>query len=126
MDPPLEVRLDKWLWAARLYRTRSQATEACRAGHVKVGGQNVKPSHTVRVGEVISAQTGHITRTVKVTGLLALRLGAKAVPQYFEDLTPAAEYEKRHEPNLQPLLVRPKGTGRPTKRDRRLLDALKP
>lgn len=121
-----EIRIDKWLWAVRLYKTRSLAIAACRAGHVKSNGQNVKPAHSVRIGEVIAAQTGHITRTVRVVALVQNRVSAKAVSQYLEDLTPASEYEKPREASFQPMFLRARGTGRPTKKDRRLLDGLLP
>jgi ribosome-associated heat shock protein Hsp15 len=124
MDSP-EVRIDKWLWAVRLYKTRSIATAACRAGHVKIGGENVKPSHTVRLAEVISARTGDLTRTVKVIGLLEQRVGPKLVEKFIEDQTPAAEFLRAAEDRLQPQAPRrPKGAGRPTKKDRRDLENL--
>jgi ribosome-associated heat shock protein Hsp15 len=114
-------RIDKWLWAVRLYKTRSLATAACREGRVTIAGQPVKPSREVRVDDLILARNGPITRTVKVLGLLEQRVGAKAVPQFLIDLTPASEFEKRSEPSQQPLFRRPKGAGRPTKKDRRAL-----
>ena len=117
-----EVRIDKWLWAVRAFKTRSLAIAACDAGHVTIGGQRVKPSRHVRPGECVSVQVGEITRTLKVTALLERRVSAKVVPQFMEDLTPAEEYAKPREPRLEPLFHRPKGSGRPTKRDRRLLD----
>ena len=117
-----QVRIDKWLWAVRLYRTRSVAAAACAGGKVKVVGQAVKPARSVRVGEVIAAVTGHITRTVKVTTLIGRRVGAPQAVQCYEDLTPASEYEKPRQPNFQTLILRPRGQGRPTKRDRRKLD----
>ena len=116
------VRIDKWLWAVRLYKSRTIAAEACSASQVKVGGQNVKPSRSVHVGEIITALTGEITRTVKVIGVIDKRVGAKLVPQFLEDLTPASEYEKPREKNLTPFAFRPKGAGRPTKRDRRKME----
>ncbi len=122
MNPPPEVRLDKWLWAVRLYKTRSLATDAIKAGHVKVAGQNVKPSHSVKIGEVIVAQAGQITRTVKVVALLEHRVGAQLVSQFLEDQTPASEYDKPREPHFSPLFSRPKGAGRPTKQERRAID----
>src|SRR5688500_9208587 len=116
MSPVQDVRIDKWLWAVRLYKTRSIATAACRGGHVKIGGENVKPSHTVRLSEIISARTGDLTRTVKVIGLLEQRVSAKLVELYLEDQTPAAEYLRAAEDRLQPKAPqRPKGAGRPTK-----------
>src|SRR3546814_288381 len=110
MDSPPEVRIDKWLWAVRLYKTRSLATAACRAGHVKIKGENVKPSHNVRVSEIISARAGELNRTVKVTGLLENRVGPKLVERYLEDLTPAAGYLRAREDRSQPRAPRrPKG-----------------
>ena len=115
-------RLDKWLWAVRLYKTRSLAIAACQAGHVKIDDQRVKPSRPVRLGEVIEARTGDIVRRYRVLAFLERRVGAGMVPQFAEDLTPPGELTKRREPRLEPLFHRPKGAGRPTKRDRRLLD----
>jgi ribosome-associated heat shock protein Hsp15 len=116
--------MDKWLWAVRVYKTRSLATEACRAGHVKIGGEPVKPSRNVHVGEVITAHVGHITRMVKVLGLIHQRVSAEAARRHMEDLTPPEEYQKQRETQAQPFFFRAKGTGRPTKKDRRLLDSL--
>ena len=123
MPESSEVRLDKWLWAVRLYKSRSLATEACHGGHVKVNGHPAKPARAVRVGDLIVASTGEITRSVKVIALLEARVGAKLVPRYLEDLTPPEEYEKRREKSFAPVGLRPKGAGRPTKRDRRVLES---
>jgi ribosome-associated heat shock protein Hsp15 len=119
-----EVRVDKWLWAVRLYKTRSLAAAACAAGHVKINGQRVKPARCVRVGELIEAFAGDVNRTVRVTGLLAQRVGAAAAAGFMEDLTPPAERNRPRESGLEPLFHRPKGAGRPTKRDRRLLERI--
>ena len=116
--------MDKWLWAVRLYKTRSAAASACTSGKVLVAGESVKPARSVRVGETITAATGEITRTIKVVSLIERRVGAPLATQCYEDLTPAAEYEKRRLPNFQPIMTRPKGTGRPTKRERRKLEGL--
>jgi ribosome-associated heat shock protein Hsp15 len=124
MQPPTSVRIDKWLWAVRLYRSRSLATSACHAGHVKIGDQRAKPSRDVQVGEVISALTGRINRTVKVLGLLEQRLGAKFVGQYLEDLTPPEEYARAREEAAQARVQFPQGWGRPTKKQRRQLEGL--
>ena len=120
----MDVRIDKWLWAVRIFKSRSIATAACSAGKVRIGGEPLKPSRSVRVGDVITAATGEITRTVRVLALLERRVGAKLVPEYMQDLTPQSEYEKPREPNFRPLMLRPKGAGRPTKKDRRKLDEL--
>ncbi|MBM3884070.1 MAG: RNA-binding S4 domain-containing protein [Verrucomicrobia bacterium] len=129
MDPTggpaeVEVRLDRWLWAVRVFKTRSLAIAACDAGHVKIGGNRAKPARSVHVGEVVTVQLGPLTRTLKVVGLLGARVGAKVVPQFMEDLTPPEELAKPREPRVEPLFHRPRGSGRPTKRDRRLLDRL--
>jgi ribosome-associated heat shock protein Hsp15 len=126
MQPVDEVRIDKWLWAVRIYKTRSIATHACRAGKVKIGGQSVKPSRPVRLSETITAQTGHITRTLKVLGFLESRVSAAVAREFVEDQTPAEELSKRRQPNFTPLLLRPKGAGRPSKKDRRAIDRLLP
>jgi ribosome-associated heat shock protein Hsp15 len=121
MDPAGAIRIDKWLWAVRAYKTRSLAAEACRAGHVKIAGESVKASRLVRLNEIVSAQQGFITRTVKVLGLLERRIGAKLVAQYLEDQTPASEYQRAREESDQRRLLRQEGAGRPTKKERRAL-----
>ena len=113
------VRIDKWLWAVRLYKTRSQATDACRAGKVKIESDPVKPSREVRKDQVISIHAGAMTKTVKVLELLEKRVGAKLVAQYMEDLTPAEEYHKLELLRDNPLAKR---KGRPTKKERREID----
>src|SRR3954469_6316084 len=87
----IDVRMDKWLWAVRLYKTRTLAAAACRGGKVTIGGEAVKPSRSVRVGDLISASLGELTRTFKVLALLERRVGPKLVSSYAEDHTPAAE-----------------------------------
>src|SRR5689334_11779363 len=103
METPATVRIDKWLWAVRIYKTRSLATAACREGRVTISQQPVKPSRDVKVGDLILAKTGDITRTIKVLGLLEQRVGAAAAKEFAGDLTPPEEYEKRRAPVLQPL-----------------------
>ena len=122
MHAPESVRIDKWLWAVRLYKSRSLATEACDAGHVKIGGNSVKPSRDVHVGEAITALAGRVRHTVKVLALLDQRVGAKLVGQFLEDLTPPAEYARAREEALQAPIHFPKGFGRPTKKQRRQLE----
>lgn len=119
----MAVRIDKWLWAVRVFKTRSLATDACRNGRVTIAGQPVKPSREVRIGETIVVQKDEMTRTFKVLGLLEQRVGAPLAKQYVEDLTPPSEFEKKRQPNYLPPMHRPKGAGRPTKRDRRALDS---
>ena len=119
MQTPESVRIDKWLWAVRLYKSRSLAIEACNAGHVKIGGNKVKPSRDVHAGERISVLAGRVLRTVKVLAPLDRRVGAKLVSQFLEDLTPPEEYARARED----AGVRfPTGFGRPTKKQRRQLE----
>lgn len=118
------MRLDVWLWAVRVYRTRTLATEAIRGGLVKIGNEPTKPAHEVRAGEVISARINQMVRTVKVIAAPKSRVSAKIVAEFAEDLTPPEEYARRREANLLPPGFRPQGTGRPTKRDRRDIDQL--
>jgi len=116
------MRLDQWLWAVRLYKTRSLAVQAIRGGHVKVNDTATKPAHEAKPGELVSARIGIITRTMRVLDAPRSRVAAKLVAQFAEDLTPPEEFEKQRSAALQPIAVRAKGEGRPTKRDRRLLD----
>jgi ribosome-associated heat shock protein Hsp15 len=119
MQSSERVRIDKWLWAVRLFKSRSVATDACTAGHVKIGGQSVKASREVHVGEIISARTGHVNRTVKVLALLQRRVGASLVPQYLEDHTSAEEYARARDEAARSKSLHPVGLGRPTKKQRR-------
>ncbi|MFO7997662.1 MAG: RNA-binding S4 domain-containing protein [Bacteroidales bacterium] len=114
-------RIDKWLWAVRIFKTRTLATEACRNAKVRVEDQPVKPSREIQEGMVISIQTGPIKRTIRVIAPLHNRVGAKLVGQYMEDLTPEEEYQKLEIIKSQSG-YRPKRTGRPTKKERRELD----
>jgi ribosome-associated heat shock protein Hsp15 len=121
MEPTPAIRVDKWLRSVRLFKTRSLASQACTAGHVQVNGQPAKPARLVRSGDLIVAFTGIMTRTVKVLAPVERRVGAKMVPRYLEDLTPPTEYAKLRERIEAPAGARLKGTGRPTKKDRRIL-----
>ncbi|HZM02364.1 MAG TPA: RNA-binding S4 domain-containing protein [Candidatus Saccharimonadales bacterium] len=116
------VRMDKWLWAVRIFKTRSLATAACRLGHVTLGGQPVKPAREVKINEVLLIKKDDMTRTFKVLGLLDKRVGAPLAKQYVEDQTPESEFQKARDLRLQPIPWRPKGSGRPTKKERRDLD----
>lgn len=125
MESNAEPRLDKWLWAVRLFKTRAMAMEACKGGHVKMDGHNLKPAHTVRVGQVIAAHTGQITRTVKVVKPIDRRVGPAIAAECYEELTPASEFLKQIEMNKpSDIPRRPKGSGRPTKKERRQLEEL--
>lgn len=116
-----DIRIDKWLWAVRIFKTRTQATDACKAGHIKINGVSVKPSHQVKIGETITIQKGEFTRTIKVLGIIEQRVGAKVALQYAEDLTPPEEYEKLKEKKKTVPYYFDRGYGRPTKRDRRIM-----
>ena len=118
------MRLDQWLWAVRVYKTRTSAAAAIKAGHVLVNDQESKTAREVRLDDLIVAKVGDITRTVVVVAFPASRVGAKLVPQFLDDRTPAEEYARRREPNFIPPIMRAKGSGRPTKQDRRAIDRL--
>lgn len=116
MDDP---RLDKWLWSVRVFKTRPDATAACRAGKVLIGELEAKPGRDIHVGETVTVRVGVITRTLKVLALPKSRVGAKLLAAYVEDLTPAAEYERARQAGIEHMLARERGQGRPTKKDRR-------
>lgn len=114
-------RIDKWLWAVRVFKTRSQASQACRNGRVKVDGQAVKPSREVHPDMVIEVHWGAINRIFKVKELLNNRVGAKLVDRFMEDLTPEEDYKTLELINRR-TGIRERGAGRPTKKERRDLD----
>jgi ribosome-associated heat shock protein Hsp15 len=120
----VSARLDKWLWAVRLFKTRAQATAAIRAGSVEINARPAKPAREVHAGETVTVRQGLILRTLRVVGAPVSRVGAKLVPDYCTDLTPESEYEKVRQQRLQHVLARAKGSGRPTKRERREVDRL--
>ncbi len=119
-----EVRIDKYLWAIRVYKTRTEATDACKGGKVRVNGADTKPSKTVKVGDTIVARKGAVVYTYKVLQLIDKRQGAKLVPNYAENLTPAEELAKLRAPVETFFLKRDRGAGRPTKKDRRQMEDL--
>ena len=120
----MEVRIDKYLWAIRVFKTRSEATEACNGGKVKIGGVNAKPSKDVRPGDIINVRKGAINYTFKVIDGLEKRVGAKVVPEYAENLTPEEELQKLRAPVETFFVTRDRGAGRPTKKDRREIEQL--
>lgn len=120
-----EVRIDKWLWCVRIYKTRNQAIEAIKAGKVKMEGCSLKPSRLVKPNDIINLSIGPLNRTVKVKELLHNRISAKLVPDYLEDLTPIEEYERIQLMKEFNAERRDRGLGRPTKKDRRHIDKLK-
>ena len=119
------VRIDKWLWAVRIYKTRSQATLACKGGKIRINDALVKPSHDIKVGQIVTVNLSPLIKTVKVTGLIENRVSAKIAIDYHEDLTPKEMYDSlksRKELNFE---YREQGIGRPTKRARREIEILK-
>lgn len=119
------IRIDKYLWSVRLYKTRSLATDACRAGQVKFNGMPVKPSHEISVGEIYELNIEQVHRTVQVKAMLGNRVGAKLVENYLSDLTPQEEYERIQMARQYSFEKRDRGAGRPTKRDRREIEEFK-
>ena len=118
------ARIDKWLWAVRIFKTRGLAASACLAGSVCCQGQPVKASRTVRAGEIFTLRHGLVLRTLEVVGVPRSRVGAPLVPQFCVERTPPEEWEKARAHRVDQFLVRERGSGRPTKRDRRQLDEL--
>ena len=119
-----EVRIDKYLWSIRVFKTRSEATVACNGGKVRLNGSDVKPSKAVKPGDVIVVRKGAVTYTYKVLALIDKRQGPKLVPEYVENQTPQSELDKLRAPVETLFLKRDRGTGRPTKKDRRQMDNL--
>lgn len=123
--PMDEVRIDKWLWSVRIYKTRNIAIDACKAGKVKMDGHSVKPSRAVKLGDVIDISIGPLNKTIRVKQLLHNRVSAKLVIDYLEDLTPAEEYERIEFMKEFNTERRERGIGRPTKKDRRDINRIK-
>ncbi|MBR6864932.1 MAG: RNA-binding S4 domain-containing protein [Bacteroidales bacterium] len=116
------ARIDKYLWAIRAFKTRTDATDACKGGKVKIAGVNAKPSKEVKPGDILTVKKGTVTYTYKVLQPLERRVGAKLVPEYALNLTPAAELEKLRAPVETFFITRDRGAGRPTKKDRREIE----
>ena len=120
-----QCRIDKYLWSVRIFKTRSQSTDACKKGLIKINEQEVKPSRNILINDIITINYKIYVKTIRVVSLLDRRVGAKLVNQYMEDLTPQEEYDKPkiiHQLNHE---YRQKGLGRPTKKERRLIEKLK-
>lgn len=117
-----EVRIDKWLWAVRLFKTRSIATEACKKGKISISGTNVKPSRMIKIGDIIDIRKNPITYSFEVLDLTERRMGVKLVPQYMKDVTPPSQLEILEMIKVTGFVDRAKGMGRPTKKDRRDLE----
>lgn len=120
----MDNRIDKYLWSVRICKTRAMATEACRKGRVMIGEMSVKPSRTIQPGDIITVRKPPLSYRYKVLDPIQKRVGAKLVENYMEDITPQEELDKL---NMKDdfFVTRDRGAGRPTKKERRLLDNLK-
>ena len=118
-----QARIDKWLWAVRIYKTRSIAAEACKKGHVSIGERTAKPAHNVRVGDIVNVKKAPVTYSFKVLKCAENRVGAKLVPELMENVTPAEQYEALEMSRISGFVDRARGTGRPTKKERRSMDS---
>ncbi len=118
------VRIDKFLWAIRAFKTRTDATDACKGGKVKIGEVNAKPSKFIQSGDILQVRKGSVTFTYRVLQPLEHRVGAKLVPEFAENLTPASEMEKLRAPVETFFVKRDRGAGRPTKKDRREIEEI--
>lgn len=116
------ARIDKWLWAARIFKTRSIAADAIKNGRVSIQGMNVKPSRMVKVGEVISVRKPPVTYSFKILKTIEQRVGAKLIPEVYENVTTPDQYELLEMNRISGFVNRQRGTGRPTKKERRALD----
>lgn len=123
--PKTEERIDKWLWCMRVFKTRTIATDACKKGRVTMGGAILKPSRTVKVGDVVDVRKPPITYTFRVKAIPSGRLGAKLVPEYLENITPQSQYDLLEMTRISGFVDRRKGLGRPTKRDAREMASFK-
>lgn len=117
-----EARIDKWLWAARIYKTRTIAADACKKGRITINGAQAKPSRMIKPGDVINVKKSPITYSFKVLQAIEKRVGAKLVPGIMENVTSPEQYELLEMSKISGFIDRAKGTGRPTKKDRRSLD----
>jgi len=117
-----EVRIDKWMWATRLFKTRTIAMEACKKNRISIGGVNVKPSRMIKIGDILQIRKPPITFSFKVLALTENRMGAKLVPQYLENVTPPEQYELLEMKKIAGFVDRARGLGRPTKKERRDLE----
>ncbi|MBQ9287107.1 MAG: RNA-binding S4 domain-containing protein [Bacteroidaceae bacterium] len=118
----MEARLDKWLWAARIFKTRTIAADACKKGRVMIGGIQQKPSKMIKEGEVIQVRKPPVTYSFKVLKCIQNRVGAKLVPEVLENVTTPDQYELLEMNRISGFVNRARGMGRPTKKDRRDLD----
>lgn len=117
-----EARIDKWLWAARIFKTRTMAADACKNGRVTLKGERIKPSRNIKVGDVIDVRKPPVTYSFKVRQAIENRVGAKLVPEVLENITAPEQYELLEMSRISGFVNRARGTGRPTKKDRRMID----
>ncbi|MEA3505190.1 MAG: RNA-binding S4 domain-containing protein [Bacteroidota bacterium] len=120
-----KVRIDKWLWSVRLFKTRSQATDACKKNKVKINDAEVKPAKEVQIGNIISIRIKNMLKTVKVKDIIGKRVSAPIAATKYQDLTPEEEYNKLKKLQSLNSEWRDRGVGRPTKKERRDIDDLK-
>ena len=118
-----QARIDKWLWAARIFKTRSLAADACKNGRVSINNVNVKPSHMVKVGDTVNVRKPPVTYSFKILKTIEQRVGAKLIPGIYENVTTPDQYELLEMNRISGFVDRARGTGRPTKKERRALDA---
>lgn len=118
----MEARIDKWLWAARIFKTRSMAAAACKKGQVSIKGSQIKPSRMIKEGDVIEVRKSPVTFSFRVKQAIEKRVGAKLVPDVLENVTPPEQYEILEMSKISGFVDRARGTGRPTKKDRRSLE----
>ena len=119
------TRIDKWLWAVRIFKTRAMATDACSGGKVKINEATVKASRKIITGDLIQVRKGVVKHLYCVLKIAEKRMGAKLISEFLEDLTPDEELAKLKSAQKQPIHTREKGQGRPTKKERRIMDKLK-
>lgn len=117
------ARIDKWLWAARIFKTRSIAADACKNSRVTINGVNVKPSHMVKAGETVSVKKPPVIYSFRILQCIEQRVGAKLIPNIYENVTVPKQYEILEMSRISGFVDRARGTGRPTKKERRSLDA---
>ena len=122
MDSTSEARIDKWLWAARIFKTRTIAAAACKKGQVSMGGTQLKPSRMVKAGDVVNVRKAPVTYSFRVLQPIERRVGAKLIPEVLENITTPDQYELLEMSKISGFVGRAKGTGRPTKKDRRRLE----
>jgi len=118
----MEVRIDKWMWATRIFKTRTIALEACKKNRIMVNDTPAKPSRMIKAGDIVQVRKPPVTYSFRVLDITSNRVGAKLVPQYLENITPPEQYELLELQKISGFVDRVRGAGRPTKKERRELD----